>query len=40
MEKYGNEKKIQIFYIIDKDEYTKNKIKLREVDGYSIIIRD
>lgn len=29
--------KIQIFYIIDKDDYERNKIKLVEVDPFVII---
>jgi hypothetical protein len=40
MEKYDVMHKIQIFYIIDKDDYDRNKIKLIEVDPFVIITLD
>ena len=36
-EQYDVMNKIQIFYIIDKDDYEKNKIKLIEVDPFVVI---
>lgn len=40
MEKYGDFKSGQVYYIIDEADFKRNKIKLIEVDSFVFIIRD